>query len=563
MHHTLIPLVLALFTAIPTIAAAAGSVLLPASGQTACYDSAGTPRACAGSGEDGETRAGVVWPAPRFVANGEAALTDQLTSLIWSRHANAPDINASAPFVCGVNAESDMSWQQALDFIACLNSNSYAGFSDWRLPNLNELEGMVNAGAPDPSGYLSANGFGLEGLATLVQPSGYWSSTSDASFPDAAWDVNFLTGGLPFSSVKIPAVAGLDTRGVWPVRGVSSGAAPLAATGQTSCFSASGAEISCAGSGQDGEKLSGTPQPVPRFKANAEGSFALDRLTGLIWPTTSRTPGPANPAPQGCAAAGSALDWQQALDHTACLNRNSFLGTSGWRLPNRNEMRSLIDYSKSAPALAAGHPFSDLSFGDTYWSSTSDAGRPERAWTVNLFDGGLNATGKSNGGILSAWPVSGPDLLPPTVSITGGDLTVNVASRVIGGTMEAGSTVAVAVNGGVPAAAAVDGESWSFTVQGLTAGANAVTVTASDFSENQQSASLGITVLVPDGKLSGEAVVGIADALLALRMFVGLIVPTPDQLLRGDVSPLGAPDGEVGLADTLMILRKAVGLESF
>jgi len=149
------------------------------------------------------------------------------------------------------------------------------------------------------------------------------------------------------------------------------------------------------------------------------------------------------------------------------------------------------------------------------------------------------------------------------VSITGGDLTVNVASRSIGGTMEAGSTVAVAVNGGVPAAAAVEGASWSFTVQGLTAGANAVTVTASDFSENLQSASLGITVVVPDGKLSGEAVVGIADALLALRMFVGLIVPTPDQLLRGDVSPLGAPDGEVGLADTLMILRKAVGLESF
>jgi len=560
MYRTFILLVMALITVIPTIAAAAGSVLLPASGQTACFDSAGITRACTGTGEDGEQRAGVAWPIPRFVASGPT-VTDNLTGLVWSKHANAPDINAAPPFVCGVNAESDMSWQQALDFIACLNGNNYAGFSDWRLPNLNELESMVNAGAPDPSGYLIDSGFGLEGLSTLVQPSGYWSSTSDASFPDAAWDVHFRRGELPFSSTKIPDIVGLDTRAVWPVRGASTGAVSLPATGQTSCFSESGAAISCTGSGQDGEKLSGAPWPVPRFKANNAEGLALDRLTGLVWTTTSKTPGQAAPAPTGCAIPGSQLDWQQALDHVACLNSSSFLGKTDWRLPNRKEMRSLADYSRSAPALPAGHPFSDLLTGDTFWSSTSDADRPDQAWAVNLVDGGLTSSQKTNAGILAVWPVTGPDLVPPAVGITGGDLAVNVPSRTISGTVEAGGEVKVALNGGLPAAAEVTGSTWSYTVTPLSAGTNSVTVTANDFSENQSSAAIGITFVVPDGKVAGGDAVTIADALTALRIVVGLAVPSADQLLRGDVSPLGAPDGKIDLADTLLILRKAVGLD--
>jgi len=562
MYRIVIALIMALITAIPTIAAAAGSVLLPASGQIACFDSAGASRACTGTGEDGEKQAGVAWPAPRFVAGG-ATVTDNLTGLVWSRHANAPDINAAPPFVCGVNAEGDMSWPQALDFIACLNSNSYAGFSDWRLPNLNELEGMVNAGAPDPSAYLSANGFGLEGLGTLVQPSAYWSSTSDASFTDSAWDVNFRSGELPFSSVKTPEIAGLDTRAVWPVRGTSTGAASLPATGQTSCFSASGAAIACAGSGQDGEKRSGAPLPEPRFKANNAEGLALDRVTGLVWTTTSKTPGQASPAPAGCAIPGSQLDWQQALDHVACLNSSGFLGKTDWRLPNRKEMRSLADYSRSAPALPAGHPFSDLLTGDSFWSSTSEADRPDQAWAVNLVDGGVTASRKANGGILSVWPVTGPDLVPPAVAVTGGDLTINVPSRTISGTVEAGSEVKVALNGGLPADVEVAGSTWSYTVTPLSAGANNITVTANDFSENQSSTAMGITFVVPDGKVAGGDAVTIADALTALRIVVGLAVPTADQLLRGDVSPLNAPDGKIDLADTLLILRKAVALDSF
>ena len=53
------------------------------------------------------------------------------------------------PSNCCPNAENDMIWLDALDFIACLNTNNHAGFTDWRLPNLNELESMVNAGVAE------------------------------------------------------------------------------------------------------------------------------------------------------------------------------------------------------------------------------------------------------------------------------------------------------------------------------------------------------------------------------------------------------------------------------
>jgi hypothetical protein len=66
----------------------AGSVQSPQTGQTVCYNSGGTPIECPGTGQDGNFRAGVAWPEPRLTENGDQAVTDNLTGLIWAKDGN-------------------------------------------------------------------------------------------------------------------------------------------------------------------------------------------------------------------------------------------------------------------------------------------------------------------------------------------------------------------------------------------------------------------------------------------------------------------------------------------
>lgn len=73
----------------------------------------------------------------------------------------------------------------------------------------------------------------------------------------------------------------------------------------------------------------------------------------------------------------------------------------------------------------------------------------------------------------------------------------------------------------------------------------------------------------PDAILvAGEQNASIADALLALRMAVGLVEATQFDKSHGDVAPLGPdgkpqPDGQITIQDALIILRKVVGLTTW
>jgi hypothetical protein len=74
----------------------------------------------------------------------------------------------------------------------------------------------------------------------------------------------------------------------------------------------------------------------------------------------------------------------------------------------------------------------------------------------------------------------------------------------------------------------------------------------------------GMSFAIPDGDLTGDGSVTIADALRALRISVQLVQPNPQDTAQGDVAPqvagLPAPDGNITIADALLILRKVVGL---
>ena len=71
-----------------TLRASGGTVRLPRTGQTTCYDTAGLPIDCFGTGQDGMYQAGTAWPLVRFIDNGDETVTDTLTGLMWVRDGN-------------------------------------------------------------------------------------------------------------------------------------------------------------------------------------------------------------------------------------------------------------------------------------------------------------------------------------------------------------------------------------------------------------------------------------------------------------------------------------------
>ena len=142
------------------------------------------------------------------------------------------------------------------------------------------------------------------------------------------------------------------------------------------------------------------------------------------------------------------------------------------------------------------------------------------------------------------------------------------ASQTLTGTTEAGIVPLITVAGGTPVAPdSVAGSTWSYQLDGLPAGVNQIAVTSSDAAGNPSSVLAEIEVVQPDGNLKGTGEADISDALTALRVAVGLVTPTPAQLLHGDVAPLvngiPAPDDLIEVADALAILKKVIGLLKF
>ena len=182
-----------------------GVINLPQTGQTKCYDSPGNEISCSGTRQDGEIRAGVEWPDPRFTVSGDC-VTDNFTGLMWAKKANLPDRKKT--------------WQKALDYVASINNETgLCGYNDWRLPKVNELESLVNGGEVNSAAWLIGQGF------VNVQSDYYWSSsTTDAYYAANAW-IAFMRDGSVYGHYN------KSTYGyVWPVRSGQGPFVPGAAT---------------------------------------------------------------------------------------------------------------------------------------------------------------------------------------------------------------------------------------------------------------------------------------------------------------------------------------------
>jgi len=290
-------------------------------------------------------------------------------------------------------------WQQALDYVAGMNAGTYYNFghTDWCLPNVNELESLINANEARPDIWLKNQGF------EHVQPDGYlyWSSTTFASSTDYAWYVYMDSGYVYYGSKSGYSYA-------WPVRGGQCGSLDysvicLPKTGQTKCYNTSGGEIPCAGTGQDGEIQAGVARPDPGFTDHGDGTIT-DNLTGLMWTKNANL-------------LGGTTNWQQALDYANSL---TLAGYSDWRLPNRKELYSLQDFSRNTPALPAGHPFANVQ-GVYYWSSTSYdrpgfANPPGYAWYFSVWYGAVHWGNTSYS--YYVWPVRGGSFGPTVINLS-------------------------------------------------------------------------------------------------------------------------------------------------
>jgi len=316
---------------------------LPDTGQTKCYNLTGEIT-CPQPGEDfyGQDAQYPCNPQSytKLDANGDdlpdnetewVMVRDNVTGLIWENKTDDGSIH---------DKDNTYDWDFAqVDFIiATLNLQGFGGYNDWRLPTIKELSFIVDSSLVDPT-------INTDYFSNTVS-SYYWSSTTSAWLPYVAWIVDFGSGYV---------YCGRKPDGYY-VRAVRGG--------------------QC--------------REVDNFIDNGNGTVT-DTDTSLMW--------------QKAANLGGAYTWQQALFYceNLILNNdgewtNATPNASGvkyddWRLPNRNELQSLVDYERYKPSI---DPIFNLDLGSNLdWSSTTYADDPLSAWGVTFYYGFVNGYNKS------------------------------------------------------------------------------------------------------------------------------------------------------------------------
>lgn len=365
-----------------------------------------------------------------FVDNGDGTVTDHATGLMWEQ----------------VGTTAGMDWEAAL---AYAESSELAGHSDWRLPNIKELQSIIdytqspNATDPDQVGpAIDTDFFTLTelpaGTTSTDHDYGYFWSSTNAYFSEAspgnyyAWYVAFGTAvdGQGDDMHGAGAVR-FDTK----VEGGPAGEGAERVMNYAICVRDAGAMPSShpytvVDTGQDEsydnreaitEPTPGTPffgqdaqvqgvQPI--YTISSDELTALDDNTGLTWQRSADTDS------DGDIDAADKMSWTELQAYPAALNAAQFGGYDDWRLPTIKELYSLMDFRGVDPSGYEGSdtsglvPFIDttafeFAYGDTsageriidaqYASNTlyvSTTGRGDQTlFGVNFADGRIKGYG--------------------------------------------------------------------------------------------------------------------------------------------------------------------------
>ncbi|MBN1262612.1 MAG: DUF1566 domain-containing protein [Anaerolineae bacterium] len=109
-----------------------------------------------------------------FVDNQDGTITDSASGLMWAQD----------------DSEQGLNWEEALAWVEEKNAENYLGYSDWRLPNVKELQSLVDyTRSPDTTGSAAIDP--LFDVTAITNEAGatdypfYWSSTTHANWTES------------------------------------------------------------------------------------------------------------------------------------------------------------------------------------------------------------------------------------------------------------------------------------------------------------------------------------------------------------------------------------------
>jgi Protein of unknown function (DUF1566)/Arylsulfotransferase (ASST) len=119
-----------------------------------------------------------------FTDNADGTITDRATGLMWSRD----------------DSGYGMDWQDALAWIQEKNAENYLGHNDWRLPNVKELQSIVDyTRSPDTTGSAAIdpmfNATRITNEAGQADYPYYWSGTTHVRATGGGEEASYLAFG--------------------------------------------------------------------------------------------------------------------------------------------------------------------------------------------------------------------------------------------------------------------------------------------------------------------------------------------------------------------------------
>ncbi|MDA3837712.1 MAG: DUF1566 domain-containing protein [Candidatus Delongbacteria bacterium] len=276
-----------------------------------------------------------------YTDNGDGTVSDNVTGLMWTK---SPDLNGDGT----IDVDDKMSYDEAVEYVETF---SYAGYDDWRLPSIKEQYSLIDFSGVDPSGYVGSTDGLIPFINTNYFDFGYGDESAGERIIDAQMITTTLYVGLTMEGDETMfGVNFADGR----IKGYGTGAMP----------------------GQSVDKqfyvyfVRGNNYGVNDFVDNGDNTIT-DKASSLMWSKNDSETG---------------MNWVDALTYA---ENSSYEGYNDWRLPNVKELQSIVDYTRSPSTTnsAAIDPLFNCTQitdegGDTnypfYWSGTTHSN-----WTTD------------------------------------------------------------------------------------------------------------------------------------------------------------------------------------